>query len=389
MLFRLRWAFIGFLRRRFPKLERVLWIQVRQNKATLRVEKTTIFTARAMTILLLSLDHLGDFLLALPAISKLRAKYPYAAIDIVVGSWNVPLAEATGLFRAIYSFDFFAKKSSVAPKVQEAELNALLEQLGIYDIAIDMRRHGETRFFLARIQAGLKVGYQSFDKAIDAELHCVLPSFLNISHKVTPMNKTHTAEQKLALIDALPPDPNDFVRLPVLGQTQAARPGYVAIFPKAGNSVRDWEEPRFIELVTLLSHEETVAAITVYFASEQEAAAWVQVPTDKIQIRAGLAFPEFLSSVSQHSVCVANNSGGGHLAAYLGATVIAIYSGHVTVEEWAPPFGETYVIHRNAACAPCYHPDCALDLSCMRDIPVDFVFTKVMEAVQRKMPIIA
>jgi glycosyltransferase involved in cell wall biosynthesis/ADP-heptose:LPS heptosyltransferase len=358
-----------------------------QSQMPLTVEKTMIFAPRAVTILLLKLDHLGDFLLALPAISRLRARYPYAEIDIVVGSWNVALAEASGLFRKVYSFDYYQKKSSTRPETTEDAIQAFLERLGAYDIAIDLRRHGDTRFLLARVRASLRVGYQSFDAGIDSALHCVLPSHLDVKFKATPLNKMHITEQMMALVDALPADPSDYVRLPALKPAQTAQPGYVAIFPKAGTPTREWEQQNFAELVGLLSREEAVDAITVYFASEQEASAWEAAPTDKVQVRAGLPLPELITSLSEHSVCVANNSGGAHLAAYLGATVVAIYSGHETAEEWAPPFGESYVIHRGAACSPCHHgpkDKCVHDVFCLREIPVDLVFHRVMEAIRSR-----
>jgi len=368
-------------------LEGIVSDKAWQKQMPLTVEKTTIFATRAISILLLKLDHLGDYLLALPAISRLRAKYPYAEIDIVVGSWNVPLAEASGWFRTIYSFDFYQKVSAIPPEKREDAIHALLERLGTYDIAIDLRRQRDTRFLLARVQAELKVGYQSFDEAIDAGLYCALSAYPDAPFEATPMNKTHIAEQMLALVDALPADPNDYIRLPALGQRQAARPGCVAVFPKAGTAVKEWSEHNFVELTALLSREQAVDIITVYFASEQEASTWGLAQTDKVLIQVGLPFPELLTSLSEHSVCVANNSGGAHLAAYLGATVIALYGGHETVEEWAPPYGESYVIHRDVACTPCHHSqkeDCALDVFCLRDIPVDFVFNRVMEAIRHR-----
>ena len=361
-----------------------------QNRLPLLIEEKTIFSVLDIAILLLKLDHIGDFLLALPAISRIRAKYPAAAIDIVVGSWNVPLAKATGLFRTVYSLDFFSKNIAVTIEPQKVAISTLFEQLGTYDIAIDLRRQRDTRFLLAQVQAGLRVGYQSFDESIDGLLDCVLPGYPDVQFETTPLNKTHIANQMLALVDALPADPNDYVQLPVLGQRQAVRPGFVAIFPKAGGTIKEWDINNFFDLAALLAREEVIDTITIYFSSKQEALAWQSPPMDKVRVLAGLPLPELITSLSEHALCVANNSGGAHLAAYLGVTVIALFSGHETVDEWAPPFGETYVIHTGAACSPCHKgrkEDCEHDVFCLKDISVDFVFNKVMETIwQRQNP---
>ncbi|EJI0256827.1 glycosyltransferase, partial [Listeria monocytogenes] len=64
----------------------------------LSVEKTSIFENRQLKILAIKLDHLGDFILAIPAFAKLRARYPNAHIEVITGGWNAPIAAQTGLF---------------------------------------------------------------------------------------------------------------------------------------------------------------------------------------------------------------------------------------------------------------------------------------------------
>ena len=45
-------------------------------------------------ILLLRLERIGDLVMAAPAIADVRTLAPAAEIDLVVGSWNAPLARA-------------------------------------------------------------------------------------------------------------------------------------------------------------------------------------------------------------------------------------------------------------------------------------------------------
>jgi glycosyltransferase involved in cell wall biosynthesis/ADP-heptose:LPS heptosyltransferase len=351
----------------------------------LQIEKVTVFESRKLRILLLKLDHIGDFLLALPAISKLKARYPDASVDIVVGSWNAELAKSLKLFDRVFTFDFYRKNSADRPRSTKKDLTTFLDSLDIYDIAIDLRRQRDTRFILARIPAKTRIGYQTFRPAIDSCLSIVLPAYLDEKFEATPLNQTSISRQMLALIDALPYDVSDYVCLPLLREKRGRLAGHIAIFPNAGNAAREWSAENFKALAEALTREEQVKKVTLYFASDRDAAAFSGVIGGKAEVRIGLGFDDLVDSLSEYAVCVANNSMGAHLASYLGLTVIAIYAGQETVEEWAPPFGNAFVINRGAECAPCHiaqRSDCTRGLFCLNDIRVGFVFDRVMEAVQ-------
>src|SRR6187551_963956 len=56
-------------------------------------------------ILLLRLERIGDLVMALPAIAAVRALAPAARIDIVVVSWNAPLAGAIPSIDQVHTVD--------------------------------------------------------------------------------------------------------------------------------------------------------------------------------------------------------------------------------------------------------------------------------------------
>lgn len=348
----------------------------------LNIEHTGIFRKRPLRILILKLDHLGDFLLAIPAISKLRARYPDASIDAVVGSWNLGIAEQIKMFNGIYVYDFFKRQSSEPPSRNEPALAALLSALGSYDIALDMRRQPETRFVISHVSSRMKVAYSTFDDEINRHLDIALPIFPESAFNATPLNKTPISLQLIRLVDALPADPNDFIDLPLICEPTDHLMGTVAIFPKAGSSVREWPQARFLKLIESLISDNSVAAIEVYLATGHEAAGFKMRECSKLTVNIGLSFADLVKSLSRCSVCVANNSGGGHLASYLGVSVLGIYSGHELTMEWAPQFFDSAVIHRASECAPCHGgtvADCPNDLFCLSDISVEDVLKKTLE----------
>jgi len=355
-----------------------------KSKSELHVDKTSIFGKFRKKILLIKLDHMGDFVLSIPAITKIRARYPYASIDIVVGSWNAEIAASLKVFDKIHAFDYFKKKSSELPSTTKLEFVEVLGKLSEYDIAIDLRRQHETRFLLVETRAKLKVGYDTYDPAINAGLDIGLPIVPDVPFEKTVLNSTSTARQLLGLVDALPDDINDFVSFPELATRAATDLISVAVFPLAGSNAREWEKSNYIALIELLQLDARIHSINVYFGSERESSGFDFKPGKNLNIHVGLGFQELARSVSGNAICVSNNSFGGHFGSYLGLVTIAIYSGHETTDEWAPVFGDSYVVHTAAPCSPCHQgqrSDCSYRSSCLTDIPVKFVHERIMEAV--------
>ena len=351
----------------------------------LNVDRTSRFERRKLRILAIKMDHLGDFILAIPALSKLRARYPYARIDLVVGSWNMEVARELKFFENVYAFDFFRRKSSDPPEKNAEALAALLKTMPSYDIALDLRRQADTRFVLAQIDAIIKVGYATFDPMVDRLLDVCLEQHLDVSYRVNPLNRTSISVQMLRVVDAIPYNANDFVTFPEIGEPQISEEGRIAIFPKAGSAVREWNKVNFEKLLSLIARDPLVTGIDIYFANEREAAEFTFESQRNIQINIGLSFANLASSLARNRVCVANNSGGVHLASYLGVRVIGIYSGHELPSEWGPQFFDGIVIHRGAQCSPCHggqFSDCPNSFFCLTDISVEDVYRKIVEALR-------
>lgn len=79
------------------------------DNAPVKIKGTTSFGKKNKKILILKLDHLGDSILAILAMMKLKDRYPYSTIDIALGSRNRPVVEKPVVFSNILVFDFFEK----------------------------------------------------------------------------------------------------------------------------------------------------------------------------------------------------------------------------------------------------------------------------------------
>ena len=133
-------------------------------------------------ILVLQLDHRGDFTMGEEARRLLRRSWPAADVTLVCGSWNAEAARAGGLADTVLAFDCFAEDISTGPlsvtlDEQAARFRRLL---GVrrFDLALDLRLHEDTRHLLAHVEARVKAGIDPGDAfpwldirlpAVDAE----------------------------------------------------------------------------------------------------------------------------------------------------------------------------------------------------------------------------
>ena len=114
---------------------------------------------RVRRILLLKLDHLGDLIMGMPALERMRRYFPDAAIDLVVGSWNVGLARELGVADRVIAFDAFPRNSTEEHPNVEATLGLFRSIVGdSYDLAVDLRTDTDTRTLLRAADARLKAG---------------------------------------------------------------------------------------------------------------------------------------------------------------------------------------------------------------------------------------
>ncbi len=347
--------------------------------------RESLFAPKKSRILVLKLDHLGDFLLAFPALSKLHARFPAADIDLLVGPWNEQLAKRLPFVSQVFTYTCLERSRRSKATAEDPELLSVLSHLPDYDYAIDLRTQPETRFILPLISARTKAGFTSFDTHLDNQINIVLPRDMESGYAKAPSNKEHQSLQMVRLVDALPASPSDYIDLPRIASSRKV-PGSVAVFPTAGVNTRQWLEPNFSELVCQLCQRQEIQHVTVYLAGSSEENAYNFPPHPKLTFAAGLSLSDLIDSVSMQEICIANNSGGAHLASYCGATVVALFSGTETPEEWRPPFGPILLHTRDLPCSPCHLSErehCPNNFECMADISVNDVLNSVLNAIKR------
>jgi ADP-heptose:LPS heptosyltransferase len=114
---------------------------------------------RGRRLVVLKLDHYGDFLIGLPALKRLREAFLGDHITLVCGSWNAELARRLGVADEVRAYDFFPENGALWSGQQFEDLQRFGEVCsGSFDIAIDLRVDEDTRFLLEHVEAATRCG---------------------------------------------------------------------------------------------------------------------------------------------------------------------------------------------------------------------------------------
>jgi hypothetical protein len=162
-------------------------------------------------VILLKLDHRGDFLMATDAFRTLRNTFKTAEITIACGSWNVAEAERIGFFDKVFPFDFFPEDDSARLEAVSRErlVKKFAKQISgnQYDLAVDLRLYDDTRDILRIIKARNRAGFDRYDSFPWLSIRLNTPSatvddraetgMITAEHFYTSVGKHRTFEIKV------------------------------------------------------------------------------------------------------------------------------------------------------------------------------------------------
>jgi ADP-heptose:LPS heptosyltransferase/GT2 family glycosyltransferase len=248
-------------------------------------------------ILVVKVDHIGDFVIAFPALQRLRALFPAAEITVLAAKASLSLAALEPAIDRVIEFNFYHARSE---KGQLANSKRALAELRTrlaaerFDLALDFRRQPDTRPILqasgARWLAGFDRGYAYpwLDIAVEFEGDIALN-----------WKRAHAGESLLALVDAVAvqcaPD-RRVVRDPVArleGRAFLARVlggplgerAVVAVHTGAGALNKQWPAPAFAGLIDLLCGELNTQVVII---GGEDETAFAQTVLKQLRRRAGV-----------------------------------------------------------------------------------------------------
>jgi ADP-heptose:LPS heptosyltransferase len=166
----------------------------------------------------------------------------------------------------------------------------------------------------------------------------------------------------------------------------------VVIHPFSGRLIKNWPIENFMRLATWLASEMGASVAVLGTKSEAESQPQLSEMCASAHAKSLVgqtSLLEAISVVSNADVYVGNDSGLTHVAARMDIPTVAIYSGVIPIEAWAPYGRNTTIIHKPVACAPCYLPTleyCPAGHSCIREIDFEIVRSEVRKRLSAPSP---
>lgn len=345
-------------------------------------------------ILFIKPDHIGDMLLAIPAIRALKNARPYTEVHVLAGPWaasvlaNYPEIDLV-LTMSFPGFDRNASsKNALSPYFQLLRVSRQLRRIG-YGSAVIMRHDHWWGAMLAHV-AGIRerIGYDLPDVA----------PFLTVAH---PYHHEHVVRQGMRLVEkwtgSLSDEdiPFDF---PVYDDDLQFIDTYlneldvdknqriIAIHPGTGTWAKLWETEKWAKVADTLT--EQMNARIVFTGTDHERWLIGQIQS-RMQHRsyttAGDLRLEQLAALYQRAyVVLGPDSGPMHLAASVDTPTVVLYGPADPVE--FGPFGDPRkhaVLTSSIGCRPCrvleWGDDDPVNHPCMREITVG----QVLEAARK------
>ena len=309
--------------------------------------------------------------MVLEAIAMVRAMAPNADIDLVVGSWNRPLA---GLIRGVTSVEtldvpWIARAGAGLPwRTLIARAKAWRTKQ--YDLAINFEPDIRSNLLLALSGAPRRVGFLSGGGGAV------------LTDAVAPDPRAHIADNAKALVahafDRTVPVAQDF--LPAVASAKAGSPAklnipdaarrratelvgtgthdkpLVGIQPATGRRIKEWDPVRFAEVGAALARTRGASVLLIGSAADKPVldavrAAWPSdVPLSELPVDVDLVV---LAAVLERlTLLITGDTGPMHLAAAVDTPVLAIF-GPSLPTRYAPLSSRSRVVRIDIHCSPC------------------------------------
>lgn len=308
-------------------------------------------------ILLLKLDHIGDFIITLDSFAMVREAWPNAHIDIVCGSWNKSLAEATGLFDNVICCNFFAESGADYNKDLMmasglSEFKAL--GLGLYDLAIDLRYYGDTRSLLLHSNSKYRAGYAVAGLKLDVSLPEVPET------QMASQVGARGAALVAAIIATFAPSNGRSAEILLKGRSKVSlfnEGKVVGIATGCGNPIKAWGRERFREFVRQLFAVGGYRFVLIGGPRDCADANFISETLPKeycVNLTGTTGIADLPPIFLGLDLFLGNDTSTTHMAAVLGVPTICVFSGQSHVTSWRPIGKHVITLTRTLECSPCY-----------------------------------
>lgn len=351
--------------------------------------------ASVQKILVIRLDHIGDFVCTTPLFKNLKIKFPDAKIAVLVNFASKDLAYRNSDIDKVITFSPFYLARSEKSSNFKGLIRVIKDVKNIgFDLGIEPR--GDLLSILIMWLGGVKyrVGYGITGGGF----------LLNEAHRYD--ESKHAIDRNLALLEALDisvssrspevyfseKDEDEVERLlrvkcawiPVFaGMTRCGKEiapdKAVVLHPFAGAKAKEWGHDKFQSLIEKLNKNNRSVILV---GSKSDSGNFSNV----FDIRGSLNLPQLACLIKRIGFFIGLDSGPANIAAALNAPSVIICSGTNIPQLWIPNNSNVKFVYKDTDCKPCGLKVCGKEKhECMESISVDDVYDKFKEIANGKM----
>lgn len=339
-------------------------------------------------ILIYKLDHIGDVLIATPALRAIRRRFPEAEIKIVIGEWSqAVLAHNPNVDDVlVYNSTIFTRPPHVPHRLRD-----LKAQLG------DWRPD---------LEIGLRDDWRTISHAIFSGVRHVERGRAHMMEwfrrKRTGLPHMHELDKLWVVLRPLGIHPEPVERLEYyvtdgerkksaefMRRTGISRP-FAAVHVGTSVLLKEWPIDRFADAVWHIHQQYGMQIVLVGSPEERDRArqlAKVVADLDPVDISGQLDLRETAALIERSSLYLGSDGGLMHMASALGVPTLGLF-GPGSYHIFHPVGRHSAAISHLYPCSPCEMTNCVRPHdTCMRAITVDEVIQEtdlLMRRVQRR-----
>lgn len=306
-------------------------------------------------ILLLRLERIGDLLMTLPAMADVGSLAPDAEIDLVVGRWNLDLAQAIAGITRVHVLDVaWLARDGGGLGVPALLASARRWRQHQYDLAINFEPDVRSNLLLAASGAAWTAGYGSggggalLDQALeyDARVHTT-DNARRLVRQVFNRPPAATTVPLLSIPEA--------AALAARSRFAAAGGPRIGVHVSGGRAIKQWPPARFAEVARRLAEQVNATIVLTGSSADRPLVDTVKslLPhTRVVDVSGDVNLAELAALLRELDLLVTGDTGPMHLAAAVGTPVVAVF-GPSDPTRYAPRGPQDRIVRVDLPCAPC------------------------------------
>ena len=310
-------------------------------------------------ILIFKLDHLGDFIISIPILKKIREDNIKSKITIVVGSWNKNLAISLNIFDEVFVWDYLNPNKS---KIDYDRNKTFFKE--VYDVFLNLRYGYELSKFDKYIKAKKKISYNrdsfnEFNYVNDIEFRTLknTNNYYSLLALASPLiNKQNSIKIGNEELFNFKNVNEKFIKL--------ANEKYIVFAPFSNSQLRSLD----IKKINLILKYLEKFNINVFLVSNKKISLKLNITRNLNNLSGYTNIDEYYYILKKASYVITVNSSAHHISSHYKVKNLTIFSGTHHPNEWASNNYDK-IIYLQDFCSPChasFASDCPYNLSCLK-----------------------